>query len=198
MFKAKPKIELPYEFVSPYPPDECAERLEMKRGNYLGTRIEVEIEPQEFKGYGFHLQVYRDSDGYRPAVNLRLVGWLEHVKNVGTRVLLGQSKQRLWANTKDFVGFVFAVVFVSGMLVWALTNQMPERLGWLIAIFVTIVLIVSARIPRSNAGLDEVVQLIEDTLTPQPDSTSHEDTSLQAKVTRLKDVLHLEKPKRGY
>jgi hypothetical protein len=198
MYNAKPKIELPYEFTSPYPPDECAERLQMKHGNYLGTNIEVQIKAQEYKGYRFQMQVYRDSDGYRPAVNLRLVGWLENVKNVGTRVVLGQPKPRFWTNIKEFIGVVVAAVFLSGMLIWALTNQMPERLGWLIAVCLTIVLIVSVRLPGSNAGLDQVVQLIEDTLTPQPESTAYEDNSLQAKVTRLKDVFHVEKPKRGH
>jgi hypothetical protein len=41
-----PQIDLPYEFILPYPPDECAERLKMEYGDYGYSEIQIRIKPQ--------------------------------------------------------------------------------------------------------------------------------------------------------
>jgi hypothetical protein len=76
-----PKIELPYEFISPYPPDECVERLKREYGDHESSVIQVRIKPQPDASYFFQVHIFARSFIYI-AFDLMIDGYIESVSGL--------------------------------------------------------------------------------------------------------------------
>jgi hypothetical protein len=103
-----PKIELPYEFISPYTPDECVERLKMEYGDHGNSVIQVRIKPQSDASYFFQVHIFARSFVYI-AFDLMIDGYIESLQRSGTRVMLKEARRGCWAH----VGFVAAFLLIT-------------------------------------------------------------------------------------
>jgi hypothetical protein len=103
-----PKIELPYEFISPYPRDECVERLMTEYGDHGNSVIQVRIKPQTDASYFFQVHIFARSLVYI-VFDLMIDGYIESLQRTGTRVVLKEARRGCWAH----VGLVGAFLLIT-------------------------------------------------------------------------------------
>jgi len=163
------RIRLPMEFVSGFSPDECASRLEMKRGNYLGIRVKVNIEPQPHKGYGFMMHVTGTKN--RNYIDLVIDGRLEDIKYDGTRVVVERSRPGLWA----YIRLILTFVVIIGIVLGVAQNHGSILGSNSFLLFMAIVLATLLSVMASfssQSALAQIVQLIEDAVNSEEEPVS--------------------------
>jgi hypothetical protein len=120
------------------------------------------------------------------------------VKNVGTRVLIERGDSRPWITVRALLGSAGWTIISFIILQQLFGSQSSVLPGIALAILLMGAIALSAALSGGNEGLNEVIQLLEESLIPRDENLLPDDNSISSKMIRLKALMHTEKPKRGH